>query len=187
MYINRIKKMRYMILGHIQLFIGVVFSLITLFGICTLLTDFEEAASWWQVIPFCAVIGGALLFCGIRNKILINSCNTLNETFQKDANGIVDLKEIALRSGMEEAVVWKRLQLLIKKRCLVNVAIHYDEERPVIVLEDNDAALFRKKISKGYTVVQCPNCGGSCTVKEGVVTKCEFCGSYIKGNSRNGL
>lgn len=187
MYINRIKKMKYLIFGFIQLVIGVILGLCALFGLWEILTEFEKVESFWEAYLFFGIAGGLFLVCGIRNKRMVDNCNAFNEAFKKDGDGIVDLREISLRSGMTEEVVMKRLRCLIKKRCLVHVSIDFEGERPIIVLEDHDASLFAKNVSGGYTEVSCPNCGASCRVKEGFVGKCSFCGGYIKENSRNGL
>lgn len=187
MYINRIRKTRYGIFGIVQTGLGGFNAAVALVGFLEMLTKFEKVKEFWEAYPFFAVCAAILLFCGIRNLIIVRNCAMFNEAFEKDGEGVVTVAEISLRTGMPKKMILKRLQLLIKKQCLVNVVINFTDSEgdaePVVVLEDKGASAFRRSSAQTeYMVISCPNCGGSCSVKKGTITKCRFCGGYIKGN-----
>lgn len=183
MYISRFRKTRYQIASFLQLLFGGFFGLVTLVGIGDMITDVEEAKTYWDVNLFFLIEVVLLLYCGIRNRIIVSSCNAFDEAFQKDGDGVVDIREISLRTGMKEEVVIKRLRLLLRKKCLIHVSVNFEGNEPEIILEDHNASLHGKQAGKEYMLISCPNCGGSSKVKAGVVAKCRYCGGYIKAES----
>ena len=182
MYMNRIKKTRYAIFSYFQITIAPIFIILSIMGYYDMITDYDYVASFWGIFPVMSVIGASLLYYGIRNVVTLKSCNLLNECFMRDEDGIVTVKEISLRCGMSEKAVVKRLKLLIKRKCFVNVSVQYKNDEPVIILEDNDASIFRRNTQREeYTQVCCPNCGNVSMIKRGTIVNCRFCNGYLKG------
>lgn len=180
MYINKIRKRKCIVLGVIQMYVSLIFLGIGFAGTMNMLFDFNEVRSIWGVFVFMDVSGAILLSLSIRNLLAAKSCQLFDKAFQKSEGRAVTMEELSSETILSPDVALKRLQLLIKKRCLEHVSINLEGDQPVVVLEN--AALEGRKHITEYIVVTCPNCGGSCSVKRGSISNCEYCGRRVTGD-----
>ena len=108
---------------------------------------------------------------------MIKACNAFSAALRSDDDGFVSVPEIAFRLGLSEEKAMKKLQMMIRKGCLVNVVVSFKGSKPVVVLQE------KRNQARGednFQVVRCPNCGNTCSAKIGIVNKCQFCGGFIK-------
>ena len=185
MYINRVKRVRFLVFCWIQLFLGGIHGLFAIIGFGNMIGDFDEVRSFWGVFVVWAILAVILVYLGIKNLIVANNCRAFNEAFRSDEDGFVSMEEIAFRLGISKEKALKRLRLLIRKGCLVNIVVDFMGGNPVVVLQDNHTQAFsssgERKNTMEFLVLRCPNCGNSCPAKRGIVSQCEFGGGYIKG------
>ena len=180
MYISNVKKNKHIAMGIFQLIIGVFFSVIVLGGIIHITEDIHSLKDVWVYFSIFVLIQILSIFFAINNLKVASYCMRFNVIFNVNSSRVVTIEEIARKLSFDEETTLKYLQILIKKRCLINVSLSYAGPKAVVVLEDNtDGTAGRKKLTE-YMVVVCPNCGSTNSVKKGSMSNCRFCGQYIK-------
>ena len=171
MYINNVKKTKFLTFGWIQIILGGIHAILGFVGISDMIVNFDDVFIMW------AVLGAIFLFFGIRNFSMLKNCNAFSGAFRSDDDGFVTVQEIAFRLGISEEKALKKLQMMVAKGCLVNAVVSFKENKPVVVLQENR----NRTLGEGdFQVVRCPNCGNTCSAKAGIVNKCQFCGGLLK-------
>ena len=127
--------------------------------------------------------GAALIIYGRRRKKLEEDCEKYLRVIEDE--GETDIYEIAKIVNEERATTEERLEALIQKKFIdghINKRTHQlvlsrGWKKRGVVSDEEEAKDDEPKI----VVVKCGGCGAKNKVMRGRVTKCEYCGTVLKG------
>ncbi|MBQ3665704.1 MAG: hypothetical protein II919_06330 [Lachnospiraceae bacterium] len=180
MYINNAKKVKCGIVGGAQMVFGMMSGIMAFVGILEVIGNDPLARDIWGFFVFLTVMTPILFYLGVNNLIVAYYSTRLNEIFLLHSDRIIPVAEITRKMSTDKML--KYLQLMLRKKCFVNVSLNYAGTQPVIVLEDRAVGEnARRNHMTEYIVVVCPNCGNSNSVKKGSIANCRSCGQFIKG------
>ncbi len=177
MYLNHTTMDRSRSVSKVQWIVGGIWCGLMLFGVILGLTGDEDmkphiGAYIAMMVPMLPV-----LWLAWRKDQLRNDAQRLNGLFEQDEDGYLPLGDLAVKCGMMEYKLSKRLEELMRRGYLQKCALERGQHARVVL-----------QIQQGHAVertigVTCPHCGAPNTARVGFVCKCEYCGVEIPYNS----
>ena len=166
--------------GKTQRIAGWILTIFFLFAVVSSLTAGPEEQDLRDGLGIYVVgllLSGFLLFCGFRNAARLTAAERYAALFALDQDGFVTVEELAASSGKPSAKAMSGLKKLFNMGLFQNCSLQNGGDHPGVLLPD--VQLDRSAV--GFVHVKCPNCGGTTRIRFGVVGKCEWCGSPIRG------
>jgi hypothetical protein len=163
------------------------------FLLCGLLYSIGEekkfSSEFYFGILFFAVIGGSLVYFGLKRKKFIKNFKTYVQKLSVDPTG--SISGLASTTGTSVDVVKKNLEKMISKKFFVNAYIDVESNCIIFPASNNNINVSTnttqfnvqqntKQPEIEYVTVTCKSCGGINKVIKGKVSECDFCGSPIK-------
>lgn len=136
----------------------------------------DEIGSSLAVYIIFIIIPGVFAVWAVNNLRLTGKANRLNSIFEGDQDGYIPVETLGQLMNISPEAAKRLFDKLVHKGFLTGCCIECDPVLRVVLKGD-----FAPPEQPVLTVVSCPGCGASQSVRIGEVVKCSYCGSFVKG------
>lgn len=141
----------------------------------------DEIGSSLAVYIVFIVIPGALALWAANNLRLTGKANRLNNIFEGDQDGYIPFESLGRMMNTSPDAAKRLFERLVHKGFIIGCTMECDPVLRIVLSEKVMQTAANTVPQNSYSVVSCPGCGASQSVRSGETVKCSYCGKFLRG------